>query len=179
MIINVLKNGIWNPIDSSMLDYITQGVYVYHFYPKSNINQQLTNMHTIERGNNVYKFGKFTGSIHSRIHGNNIGYTRHWRYEGREDHILTDRRCESYSFEDSSTRYLIFDASNLTMQNAQAPGNFISISDIESFFIDQWPIAKTRFIPRSEYYVFNENNDFLNAALHMQNEIRNFINTHQ
>jgi hypothetical protein len=176
MIINVLENRAWNQIDSSMLGHITHGVYIFHFHPIKPICQQMTNIQRIPSRNNVFKFGKFQNNIHNRIH-NGASYTRHWRYDNhRERKFLGNQAVESYSFEHSTTRYLIFDASHVTNASDR-------IINIERDLKVNWPIRKKPFFSRSEYFTFDDNPNpdiFLESSIQSRDGlIEGYINAHQ
>lgn len=177
MIINVLENNVWNPVDSTTLNHITHGVYVFHFHPDEEIYQQMNggNRYTIITESNIYKFGRFKMTIHNRIIGNPFAYSNYWRYAASEAHVGNNRAIHSDSFELSTTRYLIWGGVNPV----------VDIKDIEDFFISNTFNANARhrvLQPLREFYqfdIFPSDQDFLGFAIEAQTAIKDFINGHQ
>lgn len=166
MVINVLRNDKWYQIDSSKLEHVTHGLYVFHFKPKEPIYQKITNTYEIFKNQNVFKFGSFSNGIHDKLQGIN-GYTKLWRFLGSESDILTDKSVDSYSFEDSTKRYLIFDASK----------TINILKQLESIFMESWKCCMQSYFLDSNYYFLvpmPSEEEFLKTVIQCQTKLHNF-----
>ena len=181
MIINILKNNHWTPVDSltplghETLSNITSGLYIFHFHPNDQIFQQISSggrQYEINPGDHIYKFGKFTGNILQRITGNLIGYNKYWRYRPAENPHALNRSYVSDAFEKSTTRYLIFDATGLS--------NHV-LAKLEKFMSTHCFLPGRRknvLKPCREFYEFSPDIDaetFLKLAIEAQDKINDFI----